>query len=101
MRKSLINSLTIIMVAHIIIPGQSLRSTQVPLFSSKPDGQKQPRTQIRIHGLGEGCAQVSGQADPQSLWIMPLGQAGARVVLTGGGGGVDTVKDKCEVVFCL
>ncbi len=38
---------------------------------------------------------MSGQADPQSLWIMPLGQAGARVVLTGGGGGVDNVKDKC------
>ena len=90
------------------LPGQSLAFTHLPLSSSRPGGQKQPCTQILMHGLRLGSSQVRGQAVPQFLKTMPLEQVGVvgrvgrvgrvTVVLTGVGKVVLVTRKQRKVV---
>ncbi len=52
------------------------RVTHVPLFCSRPWGQKQPGWHIFTQGRGLGNSQVRGQRVPHWLKLMPLGQTG-------------------------
>ena len=59
-----------------LLVGHWLCSTHAPLYCRSPVGQKQPRLQILGQGRGKGYSQVRGQAVPQELKVIPLGQAG-------------------------
>ena len=56
--------------------GHWLRSTHAPLYWSSSVGQKQSGTQFLVHGRWYGYSQVRGQAVPQELKVIPLGQVG-------------------------
>ena len=75
--------------------GQIEGSTQTPLSITFPRGQKQPDTHclVQARGASRKFSQVSGQAVPQELKTIPVGQVG------GGGLSVEEADVGCTVTL--